>query len=187
MLVQYLRHLNDLQQLHIMSFFDGTDPQNVPMANAFLTYLHRASQLPTIASQSENESYLLLGEVIGSLVLPYTIPTMTLAKQVTGSSMCVHCIYALYCIDGTKLLPWQLIYDFQATIENVVFYAAKTQLVDRKLPFYPLQTGVNRLAGQLSMYRIITGDRNGNLPQMTQRARSIEYVDKTFSTLRGWN
>jgi hypothetical protein len=187
MLVQHPRHLSDLQESRILSFFDGTDPQNVPKTNALLMHLHRASQLSIIASQAENKPFVLLGEILGSFILPYTVPTMTLTEQVTSLAKCGHLLYALYHIGSTKFLPGQLIYDIQASIKNVVFCVAKTQLIDRTLPFYLLQTGTDRLEGQFGTYRTTTSDRNGDILQMAHRAGSVQYIDKTFSTHKGRN
>jgi hypothetical protein len=187
MLVHYLRHLDDLEESRILSFFDGTDPQNVPKANALLTHLHRASQLPVITSRAENKPFMLLGDVIGSFVLPYTAPTMSLVEQMTSLAKCGHLLYALYRIDGTRFLPGQLIYDIQASIKNVVFCIAKTQLIDNNLPFYLLQTGTDRLEGQFGTYRTSTSDRNGDILQMSQRAGSVQFVDQTFSAHKSWN
>jgi hypothetical protein len=187
MLVHYLRHLDDLEESRILSFVDGTDPQNVPKANALLTHLHRASQLPTITSRAENKPFVLLSEVIRSFALPYTVPTMSLAEQVTSLAKCGHLLFALYRIDGTRFLPGQLIYDIQASIKNALFCIAKTQLLDRDLPFYLLQTGTDRLEGQFGTYRTSTSDRNGDVLQMTQRAGSVRFVDQTFSAHKDWN
>ncbi|KAG9118703.1 hypothetical protein FRC07_006658 [Ceratobasidium sp. 392] len=187
MLVKYLRCLDNLPESRILSFFDGTDPQNVPKANALLTHLHKASQLPLIASRPENKPFVLLGEVIGSFVYPYITPTMSLTEQVTSLAKCGHLLYALYRIDGTKFLPGQLIYDIQASIKNAVFCVAKTQLVSPELPFYLLQTGTDRLESRFGTYRTTTSDRNGDILQMSERAGSAQQIDEIFSAHKEWN
>ncbi|KAF8593059.1 hypothetical protein BDV93DRAFT_461884, partial [Ceratobasidium sp. AG-I] len=130
MLVKYLRCLGSLSERRILSFFDGTDPQNVPKANALLSHLYKASQLPSIALSPENKPFVLLGEVIGAFVHPYTLPEMSIAEQVASLSKCGYLLYALYRIDGNKFIPGQLFYDIQVSIKNVIFCIAKTQIVD---------------------------------------------------------
>jgi hypothetical protein len=187
MLVRYLRALDDLSESRILSLFDGTDPQNVPKANALLTCLSRASQLSVIASSVENKPLVLLGNVIDSFVSPFTVPTMTLDEQITSLVKCGHLLYALYRIDGAKFLPGQLIYDMQASIKNVMFCVAKTQLVDPTLPFYLLQTGTDRLETRFGTYRTTTSDRNGDLTQFCDRAASAQHIDEIFSAHPSWN
>ncbi|KAG8692622.1 hypothetical protein FRC09_011076 [Ceratobasidium sp. 395] len=187
MLVKYLRCLGDLPESRILSFFDGTDPQNVPKANSLLTNLHRASQLSDIASRPENKPFVLLGEVIGSFVHPYTVPTLSLAEQITSLARCGHLLYALYRTDGLKFIPSQLFYDMQASIKNAVFCVAKTQLVDPSLPFYLLQTGTDRLEARFGTYRTTTSDSNCDLLQMCERASSAQHIDEIFSAHPAWN
>ncbi|KAG9090473.1 hypothetical protein FS749_000513 [Ceratobasidium sp. UAMH 11750] len=187
MLVKYLRALGDLSESRILSLFDGTDPQNVPKANALLANLHRASQLPTIASHPGNKPFVLLGEVIGAFVHPFTIPSMSLAEQIASLTKCGHLLFALYRIDGTKFLPGQLYYDIQTSIKNAVFCVAKTQLADASLLFYLLQTGTDRLESRFGTYRTTTSDRNGDILQMCNRAASAQHIDDIFSAHPSWN
>ncbi|QRV87004.1 hypothetical protein RhiJN_15022 [Ceratobasidium sp. AG-Ba] len=187
MLVRYLRSLEELPESRILSLFNGTDPQNVPKASALLSYLYQASQLPSIASATENKPFVLLGEVLGSFVRPFTIPTMTLDEQITSLAKCGHLIFALYRIDGAKFLPGQLVYDIQTSIKNAVFCVAKTQLVDPTLPFYLLQTGTDRLKNRFGTYRTTTSNRNGDLQQMCDRAAGAQHIDEIFSLHPSWN
>ncbi|KAG8741105.1 hypothetical protein FRC12_015765 [Ceratobasidium sp. 428] len=187
MLVQYLRELDDLPGSRILSLFDGKDPQNVPKASALLTNLHRASQLSTVTSCAQNKPFVLLGEVLGSFVHPFTVPTMSLAAQIASLAKCGHLLFALYRIDGAKFLPGQLYYDIQTSIKSAVFCVAKTQLVDRSLPFYLLQTGTDRLEARFGTYRTATSDRNGSLLQMCQRAASAQHIDQIFAAHPSWN
>jgi hypothetical protein len=96
MLVKCLRALDDLSESRLLSLFDGTDPQNVPKANFLLTCLYRASQLPAISSCAENKPLVLLGEIVGSFVCPFTVPTMTLDEQIASLVKCAHLLFALY-------------------------------------------------------------------------------------------
>ncbi|CAE7062743.1 unnamed protein product [Rhizoctonia solani] len=187
MLVKYLRGLENLSESRILSFFDGTDPQNVPKANALLTNLYLASQLSAISCCPENKPFVLLGELLGSFVLPYTDPSMSLSDQITSLAKCGHLLFALYCIDGTKFISGQLIYDIEASIKNVMFCVAKTQILDPALPFYLLQTGTDRLESRFGTYRTTTSDRNGDLLQMSERAAGVQHVDQIFSAHPGWN
>ncbi|KAG8773636.1 hypothetical protein FRC12_002401 [Ceratobasidium sp. 428] len=187
MLVKYLRCLGDLPESRILSFFDGTDPQNVPKANSLLTNLHWAAQLSDIASRAENKPFVLLGEVIGSFVHPHTIPTLSLAEQMTSLARCGHLLYALYRTDGVKFIPSQLFYHIQASIKNAVFCVAKTQLVDPSLPFYLLQTGTDRLEARFGTYRTATSDSNCDVLQMCERASSAQHINEIFSARPAWN
>ncbi|QRV72390.1 hypothetical protein RhiJN_00404 [Ceratobasidium sp. AG-Ba] len=187
MLVHYLRQLEDLPESRILSFFDGTDPQNVPKANALLTSIHRASQLPVLLSQSAHKPFVLLGEVLGSFVLPYTTTTMSLKEQLINLAKCAHLMFALYRIDGTRFMTGQLIYDIQASIKNVFFCVAKTQLVNPGLPFYLLQTGTDRLEARFGTFRTVTSNRNGDILQICERAASAQHIDEIFSARPRWN
>jgi hypothetical protein len=187
MQVMYLRSLGDLPGSRILSFFDGVDPQNVPKASALLTHLHRASQLSALSSRPEHKPFILLGEVLGSFVLPFTTPTMSLAEQITSLVKCAHLLFALYRIDGTRFLPGQLIYDIQASIKNAVFCVAKAQLTDASAPFYLLQTGTDRLETRFGTYRTTSSDRNGDILQMCERAASAQHIDGIFSEHPSWN
>ncbi|KAG9082984.1 hypothetical protein FRC06_004747, partial [Ceratobasidium sp. 370] len=187
MLVRYLRCLDDLPEQRIIAFFDGSDPQNVPKANALLTQLHRASQLPCIASRPENKPFVLLGEVLGAFVLPYTSPAMSLTEQVASLAKCGLLLFALYRCDGPKFLPGQLVYDIQTSIKNAMFCIAKTQLVDLSLPFYLLQTGTDRLESRFGTYRTTTSDRNGDVLQMCERAAGAQHIDEVFCAHPKWN
>ncbi|KDN33727.1 hypothetical protein RSAG8_13186, partial [Rhizoctonia solani AG-8 WAC10335] len=130
MLLKYLRPLCDLSESRLLSFFDGTDPQNVPKANSLLNNLYTASQLLSLSSRPENKPFTLLGEVLGSFVHPFTVPSMSLSEQVTSLSKCGHLLYSLYRIDGAKFLPGQLIYDMEATIKNIVWRVA-SELIEQ--------------------------------------------------------
>ncbi|KAG9119441.1 hypothetical protein FRC07_005533, partial [Ceratobasidium sp. 392] len=187
MLVKYLRSLDDLSESRILSLFDGTDPQNVPKANTLLMSLYRASQLPAFTSCTHDKPFVLLGEVLGSFIHPFTTPTMTLDEQIASLAKCAHLIFALYRIDGTKFLTGQLVYDIQASIKNVIFCVAKTQLTDPALPFYLLQTGTNRLESRFGTYRTATSDRNGDVMQMCDQAAGAQHVDEIFSAHPNWN
>ncbi|KAF8604516.1 hypothetical protein BDV93DRAFT_440356, partial [Ceratobasidium sp. AG-I] len=187
MLVKYLRRLGDLSERRILSLFDGTDPQNVPKANTLLKHVYKASQIPSIASLPENKSFVLLGEVLGAFIRPYTSPEMSIAEQVASLAKCGFLLYALYRIDGNKFLPGQLFYDIQVSIKNAIFCIAKTQVVDRDLPFYLLQTGTDRLESRFGTYRTTTTDRNGDILQMCERAASAQHIDEIFSAHPNWN
>ncbi|KAG8769712.1 hypothetical protein FRC12_004790 [Ceratobasidium sp. 428] len=187
MLVKYLRCLDDLSESRILCFFNSDDPQNVPKANALLTNLHRASQLSVITSKPENKPFILLGEVLGSFVHPYTVPTLSLTQQITSLAKCSHLLFALYWADGTKFITGQLFYDIQASIKNAIFCVAKTQLVGSELPFYLLQTGTDRLESRFGTYRTATCDRNGDLQQMCERAAATQYVDQIYADHPSWN
>ncbi|KAG8690646.1 hypothetical protein FRC11_010142 [Ceratobasidium sp. 423] len=187
MLVQYLRHLDDLPKQRILAFFDGTNLQNVPKANALLTHLYRASQLSHIRASPENKSFVLLGELLGSFVHPYTVPTMSLTEQLVSLAKCGHLLFALYRVDGAKFLPGQLIYDMQVSIKNVVFCVAKTQVFDPSLPFYLLQTGTNHLESRFGTLRTTSSDRNGDILQMCEHASSAQCIDEIFSEHPNWN
>lgn len=187
MLVKCLRALGDLSDSEVLSLFDGTDPQNVPKANSLLSSLYRVSQLPSVASCIGNKPIVLLGELVGSFARPFTNPTMTLDEQITSLVKCAHILFALYRVDGARFLPGQLIYDMQASIKNVIFCVAKTQLANPSLPFYLLQTGTDRLETRFGTYRTTTSDRNGDLKQMSDRAASAQHIDEIFSAHPSWN
>ncbi|KAG8750285.1 hypothetical protein FRC11_010563 [Ceratobasidium sp. 423] len=187
MLVQYLKQIDDLSKQRILAFFDGTDPQNVPKANALLMHLYRASQLSHIRSSSEHKSFVLLGELLGSFVHPYSTPTMSLREQLVSLAKCGHLLFALYRADGPKFLPGQLIYDMQTSIKNAVFCVAKTQVFDPSLPFYLLQTGTDRLESRFGTLRTTSSDRNGDILQMCERASSAQCIDEIFSKHPNWN
>jgi hypothetical protein len=181
MLVIYLRSVGNLLGSCILSFFDGVDPQNVPKASALLTHLHQASQLPSLSSRPEHKPFILLGEVLGSFVLPYTTPTMLLAEQITSLVKCSHLLFALYRIDGTQFLPGQLIYDIQALIKNAVFCVAKAQIIDASCPFYLLQTGTGQLETRFGTCRTTTSDCNSDILQMCKHAASAQHINGIFS------
>jgi hypothetical protein len=187
MLVKYLRYLAELSGDRIIAFFDGTDPQNVPKANALLTHLYKASCHPKVTYHPANKPFIVLAEVLGSFTLPYTVPEMSLAEQVISLVKSSHLIFALYRIDGPKFLPGQLVCDIQASIKNAIFCVAKTQLVDPSLPFYLLQTGTDRLETRFGTYRTVTSDRNGDMLQMCERAGSAQTIDELFSAHPDWN
>ncbi|KAG8764678.1 hypothetical protein FRC12_007947 [Ceratobasidium sp. 428] len=187
MLVQHLWRLSDLSEQRILGFFDGTDPQNVPKANALLSSLYRASQRPEIATRADHKPFIVLAELLGSFVHPYTVPSMSLKEQVTSLAKAGRILYALYSIDGAKFLPGQLFYDMQTSIKNAVFCIAKTQLVDPSLPFYLLQTGTDRLEARFGTYRTTTSNCNGDILQMCERAASVQKIDEIFALHPEWN
>ncbi|KDN35862.1 hypothetical protein RSAG8_11224, partial [Rhizoctonia solani AG-8 WAC10335] len=187
MLVKNLRCLKDLTETQILSFFDGRDPQNVPKANTLLMNLYKASCLPVFAGMPEHKPFVLLGQLLGLFVLPFTAPSMSLSDQIASLSTCGHLLYALYSIDGPKLLPGQLFYDIQATIKNAIFCTAKTQLLGPDLPFYLLQTGTDRLESRFGTFRTTTSDRNGDILQMCERAASAQHIDEIFAAHPDWN
>ncbi|KAG9098098.1 hypothetical protein FRC07_010692, partial [Ceratobasidium sp. 392] len=176
MMVHYLRLLGDIPESRILSFFDGKDPQNVPKANALLTSIYRASQLPNIVAQVAHKPFVLLGEVLGSFVHPYTTLTMSLKEQLTSLAKCAHLLFALYRTDGTRFLTGQLMYDIQASIKNAFFCVAKTQLADLNLPFYLLQTGTDRLESRFGSFRT-----------MCERAASAQHIDQIYAARPQWN
>ncbi|KAG8711009.1 hypothetical protein FRC08_016445 [Ceratobasidium sp. 394] len=187
MIVRYLRQLKHLSEQRIHSFFNSSDHQNVPKANAFLSAIVQASQLNCLSSRPENKPLVLLGHLLGAFITPYTDLTMSLAEQLSNLSKCAHLLFALYRLDSTRLISGQLYYDIQASIKNVFFCVGKTQLVNSHLPFYLLQTGDDRLESRFGTYRTCTNDRNGDLLQLSERAAAAQHIDDIFSAHPSWN
>ncbi|KAG9089099.1 hypothetical protein FS749_001621 [Ceratobasidium sp. UAMH 11750] len=125
-IVRHLRQLKNIPEQRILSFFNSSDHQNVPKANAFLSAIVQASQLESLSSRAENRPLVLLGQLLGAFIIPYTDLAMSPAEQLTSLSKCAHLLFALYQLDTTRLISGQLYYDIQASIKNAFFCVGKT-------------------------------------------------------------
>ncbi|KAJ7812994.1 hypothetical protein B0H14DRAFT_2605409 [Mycena olivaceomarginata] len=127
------------------------DPQDVPRAIELMRAVVDVAALPdsafgTIdaAKRSDLDAFKLLGEVVKSLLDPFTRPEMSLTEQITSLSTFSHLSFAMY----------REARDHQTMVKNVMFSLVKQQALDPTKPFYIFQVGTDpleRLFGKLRM------------------------------------
>ncbi|KAG9106144.1 hypothetical protein FRC07_008951, partial [Ceratobasidium sp. 392] len=163
------------------SLFDNHDRQSVPKAHALLKAIYDASQLPEIQLDTANRAFILLAEFVHSFYAPHTTPSLSLSQQVAGIAKCAFLLFTIFRADKTGFISSQLYYDIQASIKNAIFCIAKTQLLDRSLPFYLIQLGDDRLEGLFGIYRTASSDSNPDILQMAERAGAVQPVNNILT------
>ncbi|CAE6517396.1 unnamed protein product [Rhizoctonia solani] len=176
-----LRLVPTLTPDRLESLFDNSDRQSVPKAHTLLKGIYDASQLPDIRKQPGLKSFVLLGELLHAFYAPHTTPSMSLSQQVVSLAKCAFMLFALYRLDGPRFITSQLYYDIQASIKNIIFCIAKTQLLDPMRPFYIIHTGDDCLENLFGIYRTTSTNRNPDLYQLSDRASNAQEVDNILA------
>ena len=99
------------------TLFNFKDHQNVPKAIELLSALYKLSKLPKFVDEGINQSLVLLGQLIGFLITPYTDSSMCLTDQLVSLSAAGHLLLVLYQHNHTSFCPRQFYYDAQSFIK----------------------------------------------------------------------
>ena len=163
------------------TLFNFKDHQNVPKAINLLSALYKLSKLPKFVDEGINQSLVLLGQLIGFLITPYTDSSMCLTDQLISLSAAGHLLLVLYRHNRTSFCPGQFYYDAQSFIKATFWYVAKQKVLNPAGSFYIIQTGSDRLENNFGIYRTMDHSHNVDILQLSHRASQAAEVLRIFA------
>ncbi|KAJ8456665.1 hypothetical protein ONZ45_g18629 [Pleurotus djamor] len=180
----YLR----LDREAVETLFDPKDHQNVPKTNRMLKAIYDLSQLPDFIACITNRPIALLGQLVGSLILPFTNVNLSLREQLQSLSMAAHMTLALYRLSATSFVSGPLGYDIPTTCKAVYWCVAKQMVMDPSGVFYIGQMGSDRLEGDFGQYRTgIRGARNFDIMELADRATATQTLSEILLREFEWD
>ncbi|KDQ49391.1 hypothetical protein JAAARDRAFT_143486, partial [Jaapia argillacea MUCL 33604] len=134
----------------------------------------------------ENRAIVPLGHLIGFLINPYTINTISLYDQLESLSATAHTLWVLYHQNKTLFIPGQQFINISFFIKNCFWCTAKQKLHDPDASFYLIQTGSDRLENQFGIYWSM-GYANIDILQLTQHAVSAAKISHIITQNPDWD
>jgi hypothetical protein len=153
----------------------------VPKAIELLSALYKLSKLPKFVDEGTNQSLVLLGQLIGFLITPYTDSSMCLTDQLVSLSAAGHLLLVLYRHNRTSFCPGQFYYDAQSFIKATFWYVAKQKVLNPAGSFYIIQTGSDRLENNFGIYRTMDHSHNVDILQLSHRGSQAAEVLRIFA------
>ncbi|KAG1718200.1 hypothetical protein EDD22DRAFT_855598 [Suillus occidentalis] len=146
MLVRYLVWLPTYDETSVIKLLHPDDSQDVPRAielmQAIVNFSKSQHALLNDSFSSDVETHAdlmsitLLSHIIESILMPFINTKLLLSKQVHHLSCYSHLTFTIFCVHQRSFMPFQLYYDTQTAVKNIVFNIAKQQVLDRNSPFF---------------------------------------------------
>ncbi|KIK35667.1 hypothetical protein CY34DRAFT_95704, partial [Suillus luteus UH-Slu-Lm8-n1] len=129
-----------------MKLLHPDDPQDVPRAvELILAIIQLSKSHHTLLSNSfsmdidtcaDLKSITLLSALIESFLTPFIDTTLSLFNQIRYLSRYSHLAFAFFHAQRRSFMCYQLYYDTQMAVKNVIFCCTKQQILDPNAPFY---------------------------------------------------
>jgi hypothetical protein len=146
MLAHYLVWLPAYDEATVTKLLHPDDPQDVPRAvELILAIIELTKSHHTIVNDSfsmdidtcaDFKSITLLSALIESFLTPFIDMTLSLFAQIQYLSRYAHLAFAFFHSHCRSFMSYQLYYDTQTTVKNVMFCCTKQQILDLNAPFY---------------------------------------------------
>lgn len=146
MLARYLVWLPAYDKAAVMKLLHPDDPQDIPRAiELILAIIQLSKSHHTLLSDSfsmdidtraDLKSITLLSALIESFLTPFIDTTLSLFNQIRYLSHYSHLAFAFFHAHRRSFMSYQLYYDTQTAVKNVIFCCAKQQILDPNAPFY---------------------------------------------------
>lgn len=191
MLSRYLLWLPTQDEASITKLLHPDNPQDVPRAIELMQAIITFSQLQ---HDSINNSFStninicadlaaikLLGDLIKSILLPFINTNLSLTQQVQYLSHYTHLSFTIFRSHCHAFIPYQLYYDTQTMMENIVFCIRKQQVLDPREKFFIGDSGDNRLELHFGCTRMMGGHNSGcSYSQVLDRLGAAKDIDGVF-------
>ncbi|KAG1905536.1 uncharacterized protein F5891DRAFT_1183480 [Suillus fuscotomentosus] len=146
MLSRYLVWLPAYDEASITKLLHSDDPQDIPQAIELLQAIVKFSKsqhslLNNLFSTDVNThtdlvSITLLSNLIESILIPFINTKLSLTEQVQSLSCYAHLAFSIFHVHHCLFMPFQLYYNTQTCVKNVIFNIAKQQLLDPYESFF---------------------------------------------------
>ncbi|KAG1751967.1 hypothetical protein EDD22DRAFT_850668 [Suillus occidentalis] len=167
MLVRYLVWLPAYDETSVIKLLHPDDPQDVPWAIELMQAIVDFSKSQhailndsfssDVETRADLMSITLLSHVIESILMPFINTKLSLSEQVHHLSCYSHLAFTIFRVHQRSFMPFQLYYDTQTAVKNVIFNIAKQQVLDRNSPFFLGDCGDDRLELMFGRSRMIGG------------------------------
>lgn len=167
MLSRYLVWLPTYDEASVTKLLHPDDPQDVPWAIELMQAIVEFSKSQhsllndsfstDVNTRADLVSITLLSNLIKSILVPFINTKLSLTEQVQSFSCYAHLAFSIFHVHCHLFMPFQLYYNTQTCVKNVIFNIAKQQLLDLYESFFLGDCGDNRLELMFSRSRIIGG------------------------------
>lgn len=127
------------------------------------------------------KSITLLSALIESFLTPFIDTMLSLFDQIRYLSHYSHLAFAFFHAHWRSFMSYQLYYDTQTAVKNVIFCCAKQQILDPNAPFYLGDVGNDPLE-ILSGHTCMIGGHNSacSFAQAIDRLGAAKDIDGVF-------
>jgi hypothetical protein len=165
--------LDDMPKAKAALLLNPQDKQNVPKAVKLLQSLFDLNAMENInvspAILHRFHAIAFISKIISYFLFPFISVDMSLSEQIQSLSTYSHLVTALYCKHRTGFMSSALIADSQSIVKNIIFTAARLQILDPDIEYYVLLEGTDRLEGVFSQTRTQDHSRNFDIRQLAQK------------------
>ncbi|KIK32417.1 hypothetical protein CY34DRAFT_55944, partial [Suillus luteus UH-Slu-Lm8-n1] len=140
MLSRYLVWLPAYDEASVTKLLHPDDPQDVPRAIELMQAIVNFSKSQhaildnsfstDVDTRADLVSITLLSNIIESILVPFINPNLSLTEQVHYLSRYSHLAFTIFRVHRRSFMPFQLYYDTQTAVKNVIFTIAKQQVLD---------------------------------------------------------
>ncbi|KAG1779870.1 hypothetical protein EV702DRAFT_1178143 [Suillus placidus] len=128
MLARYLVWLPAYDETSLMqAIVDFSKSQHTLLNDSFSSNVETRADLMSIT---------LLSHVIESILTPFINTKLSLSEQVHHLSCYSHLTFTIFHVHRWSFMPFQLYYDTQTAVKNIIFNIAKQQLLDPNRSFF---------------------------------------------------
>ncbi|KAG2125172.1 hypothetical protein DEU56DRAFT_873149 [Suillus clintonianus] len=201
MLSRYLVWLPAYDEASIMKLLHPNDPQDVPRAIELMQTIHTIlnnSFSTDIDTHADLVSITLLSNIIESILVPFINPNLSLTEQVHYLSRYAHLTFTIFRVHQHSFMPFQLYYNTQTAIKNIIFTITKQQVLDLYTSFFlgcSYAQAIDRLGaakdidGHLSLSKWIGDIISGrcDLPSVWQHGHEMAVTILTSSQINHIN
>ncbi|KAG2029670.1 hypothetical protein BDR03DRAFT_880219 [Suillus americanus] len=157
----------------MQAIVDCSKSQHVLLNNPFSTDVDTCADLMSIS---------LLSNIIESILTPFINTKLSLMEQVHYLSCYSHLAFTIFQIHRHAFMPFQLYYDTQTCVKNVMFNITKQQLLDPYESFFLGDCGDNRLELMFGQSRMIGGHNSGcSYSQALDHLGAAKDIDGMFN------
>ncbi|KAG1731439.1 hypothetical protein EDD22DRAFT_982574 [Suillus occidentalis] len=136
MLACYLVWLPAYDEAAVMKLLHPDDPQDVPCAvELILAIIHNLFSMD-IDTHADLKSITLLSVLIESFLTPFINTMLSLFDQIQYLSRYSHIAFTFFHAHQRSFMSYQLYYDTQTAVKNIIFCCKKQQILDPNAPFY---------------------------------------------------
>ncbi|KAG1837325.1 hypothetical protein DFJ58DRAFT_734444 [Suillus subalutaceus] len=192
MLSRYLVWLPAYNEASVMKLLHPDDPQDVPRAIELMQAIVEFSKSQysilndsfstDVNTRANLVSITLLSNLIESILVPFINTKLSLTEQVQSLSCYAHLAFSIFRVHRRLFMPFQLYYDTQTCVKNVIFNITKQQLLDPYKSFFLGDCGDNRLELMFGRSRMIGGHNSGcSYSQALDRLGTAKDIDGVFN------
>jgi hypothetical protein len=180
-----LQTMSGLSEKQADALLNPADKQNVPLAVSLLKYLLDGSKKPVPPSTELNFSYRLrkirfLLTFLSYFLDPFITTEMSLSDQLKSLSTYSHLLTAMHLKHRTSFMNTALFADSQSVVKNILYTAARLQLLDPQIDYHILFEGSDRLEGIFSNVRTQDHARNFDVLQLAHKLSVGAEINAVF-------